>query len=255
MEQIRKAEAFAQLHIKGDPLILYNIWDAGSSKDVASAGAKAVATGSWSVAAAQGFEDGEQIPLDLVVEIVGRIAATVKLPLTVDMESGYGGSPAVVAESAARLIQAGAVGINFEDQVVNGQRLYSIAVQCDRIRAIRKKAELLGAPLFINARTDLFLLAADTTHADMLEDAKERAARYAEAGANGFFVPGLAEEGLIGELCQSTELPVNIMMMDGAAPIERLAALGAARVSFGPAPYVSLMNELSQRAAEVYSSA
>ena len=120
IDQINKAEQFRALHVKGDPLVLYNIWDAGGAKALAKAGAKAVATGSWSMAAAHGFEDGEDIPLDLVVQLVERIASTVELPLTVDFEGGYAAAPEQVAENVCRIIKEGAIGINFEDRIVQG---------------------------------------------------------------------------------------------------------------------------------------
>jgi len=121
-----RAQRFRELHVKGDPLILFNIWDAGSAKAVASTGAKAVATGSWSVAAAQGFDDGEQLPLELMLENLKRIVASVNLPVSCDVEGGYGSQLADVAETVAKVLAAGAVGINFEDQIIGEKGLYSV---------------------------------------------------------------------------------------------------------------------------------
>lgn len=256
MNQVEKAAHFAALHIKGEPCVLYNIWDAGSAQAVAEAGVKAIATGSWSVAAAHGFEDGEAIPLDLVERIVRRICSSVTLPVTIDFEGGYAETPAELAVNVQRIIHAGAIGINFEDQLVNGDGLYDIAVQCDRIAAIRGAANQLEIPLFINARTDLFLqAAADQPHADLIEAANARASAYEEAGASGFFAPGLVDQRLIEDLCRHTRLPVNIMMMDGAPSIGQLAELGVSRVSFGPAPFVGLMQALTEKAGAAFASA
>lgn len=250
MDQAAKARAFAALHVKGDPLVLYNIWDAGGARAVAAAGARAVATGSWSLAAAHGYADGERIPLDLVARVVSRIAATVDLPVSVDVEGGYGASPAQLAGMVSVILGTGAVGINLEDQVVGGEGLYETGEQARRIAAVRAAADAAGVPLFINARTDLFLKERDRArHPALLGAAKERAAAYAEAGASGFFAPGLADVGLIGELCAASALPVNVMTGDGVPPREVLAGCGVARVSHGPFPYIAAMAWLQEQAA------
>ncbi|MGH8249644.1 MAG: isocitrate lyase/PEP mutase family protein [Steroidobacteraceae bacterium] len=248
--QAETARRFASLHVKGDPVVLYNIWDAGSARAVAKAGARAIATGSWSVAAAHGFEDGESIPLEFVEQIVRRIAAAVDLPVTVDFEGGYDASAEGVARNVARVIAAGAVGINFEDRIVGGAGLHPVAEQSRRIAAIRRASDDSGVALFINARTDLFLQAADARqHGSLISEAGQRAASYRDAGASGLFVPGLVDEKLIGDLCRSAPLPVNIMMMEGAPSTSRLAELGVARVSYGPLPFIAQMEELERRAA------
>lgn len=239
-----RARAFHALHVKGAPLVLYNIWDAGSARAVAAAGAKAVATGSWSVAAAHGYGDGEEIPLDLLATIAARIAATVDLPLTVDLEGGYAVEPEGVAASAARIVAARAVGVNFEDRVVKGTGLHAVAAQAARIAAMRAVAP----HLFINARTDLFLAEPDRSrHSALVPQAIDRAAAYATAGASGFFVPGLIDPALIARVCAAVTLPVNAMMMAGAPSIAELAQAGVGRISFGPGPYRAAMAALTER--------
>lgn len=248
MTQARKARDFAALHMPGTPVVLYNIWDAGGARAIAEAGATAIATGSWSVAAAHGYADGQQIPMDLVVRIAARIAASVDLPVTLDFEGGYAEAPDEVAANVARVIEAGVVGINLEDQVVGTGALQSPAAQSARIDAVRRAAQAAEVPLFINARTDLFLKEHDRgKHAGLVQQATERAAAYAQAGASGFFVPGLVDAELIGTICQATPLPVNAMMMAGARPAADLAAAGVARISFGPGPYVAAMAGLAER--------
>lgn len=247
MTQVEKARRFGELHQPGRPLVLYNIWDAGGAKAVVEAGAQAVATGSWSVAAAQGYGDGEKIPLDFVLQIIERIAATVEVPATLDFEGGYAQTPEDLAANITRVIKAGAIGINFEDQVVGGQGLHPKEVQAARIAAARQAAETAGVPLFINARTDLFLKERDQDqHESLVPEAKDRAAAYAEAGASGFFVPGLAKADLIGDICGATNLPVNVMMKDGVPAIAELGSLGVARVSYGPGPYFTAMKDLAE---------
>src|SRR3984893_13256857 len=156
MNQTVKATRSAELHVKGAPLLLYNAWDAGSAKSILAAGAQAIATSSWSVAEAQGYRDGEAIPIELAQRIVGRIAATIEAPVTVDFEGGYSDDDGELADNISRLLATGVIGMHFEDRVVKGKGLYSLGRQSRRIASIRKAAEQKGIDLFINARTDLF---------------------------------------------------------------------------------------------------
>lgn len=254
-DQRQRAQRFANAHRKGDPVVLFNIWDAGSARAVAEAGAEAVATGSWSVAAAHGYSDGEQIPLDFALRIYERIVSAVDLPVTIDFEGGYSEHPDQVASNTGRLIDAGIVGINFEDQVLGRDSLHSIADQQRRISAIRTTARERGIGLFINARTDIFLQSTPDEHASRIEAALEREAAYREAGASGFFVPGLIDAGLIETMCEKSVLPVNVYMRDGVPPVGTLAQMGAARISYGPAPYRRTYAWLQEQAALVSSSA
>lgn len=248
MTQTAKAAAFTALHRPGDPLVLFNIWDAGGARAVAAAGAKAIATASWAVAAAWGYEDGEQLPFALLETAAGRIAASVDLPVTVDMEAGFGATPDAVAANAVRLAQLGIVGINLEDQVIGGDGRRAIADQAARLRAIRAAVSADGAALFINARTDVFLQSPPETHADGLAEAQERAQAYVEAGADGLFAPGLVAPDLIGRLCADAPAPVNIFLTPAAPEIATLATLGAARISMGPFPYRAAMARLTEAA-------
>jgi 2-methylisocitrate lyase-like PEP mutase family enzyme len=254
--QADRARAFHALHVKGDPVILYNAWDAGSAKIIAEVGAKAIATGSYAVAAAQGYPDGEGLPLDLVIANLERIVETVDLPVTLDFEGCYAVNPDGVTENVSRAIVGGAIGINFEDQVVGGEGLHPIEVQVERIAAARNAAEAAGVDLFINARTDIFLKAPLDSHdAAMVDQALEREAAYRAAGASGFFAPLLADEALIGRLCDAAELPVNIMAFKLTPPAARLAELGVARISHGGGSYRAAMMALSDAAKEVYGTA
>ncbi|MBY3442026.1 MULTISPECIES: isocitrate lyase/PEP mutase family protein [Rhizobium] len=254
MNQTEKAELFGTLHRKGDPVVLYNIWDAGTAKAVADGGAKALATGSWSVAAAHGYADGEKLPMSALVETAKSITAAVDLPLSVDFEGAYSAEAEGAAANVAKLVEAGAIGINFEDQVLGGNGLYPIEKQAARISAIRAMAEGKGIPFFINARTDLFLAESDLSkHAGLVDEAIERGKAYAAAGGSGFFVPGLIDPALIEKICAASPLPVNIMMRTGAPDVKALAKLGVGRVSYGPGPYRSMMEKLKQDAAAIYS--
>ena len=240
--QIERANQFAKLHIKGDPLIIFNVWDAGTGKAAQEIGVKAIATGSYAVALANGFDDGEVIPLDLVLANLTRIVASVDLPVSLDFEGGYSRDQAQLAENVTKVIEAGAIGINFEDRIVEGSGLYCTEEQAARISAIRKAADSSGVPLFINARCDVVFPPDTAEHTqDQLEQLIERATAYAEAGASGFFAPGLVNADLIGRLCEASPIPVNILVWPGVPSSSELAALGVARVSYGGGSYRTTM--------------
>ncbi len=255
--QSQQADQFRQLHVKGDPVVIYNVWDAGSAGAVAAAGAKALATGSAPVAMAQGFADGENIPLDLALDNIRRIVAAVDLPVSMDIEGGFSADPATGAANIARGVEAGAVGFNFEDQVVGGTGLHAVADQAARIAAARAALDATGVGAFLNARTDIFLkaMAAKTAPtAEMLVDAVERAAAFADAGADGFFAPGLLDIDMIAELCGRVALPVNIIALPGAPDNAALANAGVARISYGPVPYRQMIAWLQDQARAALGS-
>jgi len=242
MTQQEKAKLFKELHIKGSPLTLTNIWDAGSAKAVAKNGDKALATSSFAVGAAHGFRDSEACPLDLVIANLERITKVVEIPVSLDVEAGYSKTPEGVGETIALVIQAGAIGINLEDQIIGGEGLYSIEEQCERIGAARASANTLDLDLFINARTDVYLKngPAEQTE-EHLQEVIERGNAYAKAGASGFFVPGLLDKPTIKTLCEQVDLPINIMLMDKALKAEDFADLGVSRISTGGLPYMIAM--------------
>ena len=241
-------QRFAALHVPGDPLILFNVWDAGSAQAVAKSGAKAIATGSASAAMAQGFGDGQEVPMEFALENARRIVQAVDLPVTVDFEGGYAVEPQEVGQNLAKLAATGAVDCNFEDQVVGGEGLYSIEEQAARIAAVRAA---VGPDFFINCRTDLFLKAPQETHdAAMLGEAIERARAYAEAGASGYFVPMLGNLDMLRRLCAESPIPVNFMTYPDCPSSGEVADTGVARISHGPFPYMALMGQLEQAARE-----
>jgi 2-methylisocitrate lyase-like PEP mutase family enzyme len=239
-----KFETFAALHVPGDPVILYNIWDAGSARAVAAAGAKALATGSHPVGDASGFGDGQKVPLNYVFDNATRIMAAVDLPLTVDFEGGYALDPEATAANVAALAATGAVGCNFEDQVIGGEGVHPLKEQARRINAIRKA---VGDSFFINARTDLYLKTQD--HDSALVDAViERGKAYADAGASGFFVPRLADARQIEKIVKDVPLPLNVIAFPGAPDKKLWASAGVARISHGPFPHRALMAKLEEMA-------
>jgi 2-methylisocitrate lyase-like PEP mutase family enzyme len=248
-QQSRKTAQFRALHIPGKPFVLFNAWDAGSAKAIATSGVAAIATSSWSVADSNGFADGEHIPLVLAIDNLRRIVGVTELPVTFDLESGYGDEPELVGESVRLVIEAGAVGCNLEDSFPADGKLRPAADQAARIRCARQTAETANAGFFINARTDVFFQRPAKQHDEaMVREAIDRAHAYAKAGADGLFVPGLVDISLIAQLVGTSPLPVNIMVGDGTPPLPSLAERGVARVSYGPGPYLAAMKALQEAA-------
>lgn len=243
-----KFHDFAALHVAGEPLVLFNAWDPGSAVAVAKSGAKAIATGSASVSMANGFGDGEEVPIELALGNAERIAKSVDLPVTVDFEGGYATDAEGLAANGRRLAGTGAIGCNFEDQVVGTDRLYEIEEQVARIGALRRG---VGADFFINVRTDIFLKAEPETHdTAMAEQAIERGKAYAAGGANGFFIPGLADLSLVERITAAVPLPVNAMHLPGGPSRSDWAGAGIARVSHGPFPYMDMQQWLTEKSRE-----
>ncbi|MCA1654099.1 MAG: isocitrate lyase/phosphoenolpyruvate mutase family protein [Sphingomicrobium sp.] len=241
-----KFATFAALHVPGDPVVLYNIWDVGSALAVASVGAKALATGSHPVADANGWPDGEQVPIEFALANAGRIVDAVELPVTVDFEGAYATDPEAGGRNVAMLAATGAVGCNFEDQVIGGTGLHPLDLQCRRITAIRRAT---GEAFFINARTDLFLKAKPEEHDTALADAAiERALAFADSGASGFFVPRLGDLKLVERVCCASPLPVNAIAFPGGPTKAQWAGAGIARISYGPFPHRALMKTLESAA-------
>jgi methylisocitrate lyase len=248
-DQARKAEEFKALHVPGKPLVLLNIWDAGSAKAAAAAGGKAIATSSWSVANANGFADGERISLPLAIDILRRIVGATDLPVTVDLESGYGDTAELVGETVLLAIDAGAVGCNLEDSFPTKGTLREAVDQADRIRRARQAADTTNIRFFINARTDVFFQRPLEQHDEaMVVEAVTRARAYADAGADGLFAPGLSDIALIARLAEASPLPLNIMVSDTTPPLRALAQHGVARVSHGPRPYLMAMKAVEEAA-------
>lgn len=246
-----KITAFHELHIPGNPLVLFNIWDAGSAKAVAGAGARALATGSYGVAEAQGMKDGEGFPLEAVLLNLQRILTITELPVSIDMEAGYGDDPAGVGASVAQAKAAGAAGINIEDRMPGIAELLPIEDQAARIAAAAESG------LFINARCDIFRgRPADEHGPALVEMVLERANAYADAGANGLFVPFTTNRSCIAAICEASPLPINIIWtpaaLGGFSGSEELAGLGVARISHGHRPWAAAMDWLGQAAQTVF---
>ena len=244
-----KFETFAALHVPGDPVVLYNIWDVGSALAVVRAGAKALATGSHPVADANGWPDGQQVPMEFAFANAKRIVDSVELPVTVDFEGAYSADPEEGGANVARLKQTGAVGCNFEDQVLGGEGLHPIGLQAKRVAAIRKA---VGDDFYINARTDLFLKT-QTYDDALIDQVVERGKAFADAGASGFFVPRLSDPKQIERVVREVPLPLNVIAFPGAPDKSIWADAGVARISHGPFPHRALMAKFEEMARAAIS--
>jgi 2-methylisocitrate lyase-like PEP mutase family enzyme len=238
--QREKAEELRRLHAAPEPLVLVNAWDAASARVVAGVpGCKAIATASWSIAAAHGSKDGENLDLDTMLAGVKLVADAVSLPVTADLERGYGDAGATLT----RAIEAGAVGCNLEDSNASGD-LIPAAEHASAVAAARAAGEAAGVPIVINARTDVYL------HGDKrVEHAIERGKAYLDAGADCIFVPGAADAATLEALVTGMGGPVSIIGFPGHLPLAELTRIGIARISYGPGPMGVALAAL-QRAAE-----
>jgi 2-methylisocitrate lyase-like PEP mutase family enzyme len=240
-----KAAELLRLHTDPELLVVVNVWDVIGATVVADVpGTKALATASHSIAATLGYPDGERIPLDLMIEMVGRIAAAVDLPVSADLEAGYGDA----GETARRAIGVGIVGANLEDQ------MKPLADAVAAVAAVVKAGEAEGVPFVLNARTDAFVRAGDRDRAEVVADAVERGRAFLDAGAACVFVPGLLDEPTVTALVDGIgERRVSVINVPGSLPQSRLAELGVARVSFGPWTQRATLTHLADLAADLYA--
>jgi len=252
--QRAKAEAFRAMHDRSRILVLPNAWDAMSARVIEEAGARAIATTSAGVAFAVGYPDGEAIPRDEMIAAIARIARVVTIPVSADIESGFANDTRELAETIRRVIEAGAVGINLEDQVHDGaRRLYDLDVAVERVRVAREAAEATGVPLVINARTDVYLLGVGEPET-RFEHAVRRANAYRKAGADCLFVPAVVSRADIERLVPALEGPLNLLSIPGFPAVPELERLGVARLSVGGRLTLGAMSGLKKSVTELLSN-
>ncbi|KJK58531.1 isocitrate lyase/PEP mutase family protein [Saccharothrix sp. ST-888] len=248
-----KAKLLNDLHRPGDPLVLANVWDGVSARLVAAAGAQALATASASVSWALGVRDGGGLDRDRALAQTALIAAAVDLPVTADLETGFGATAAEVGETVTALLATGAVGVNLEDGPDDGAReLRPVAEAAERIAAARAAAAAAGVPLYLNARTDVFLRGVGEPEG-RLDEAIARGLAYVEAGASGVFVPGTADPAVIAALAKALPVPLNVTGSPAAPTVAELAALGVGRISLGPGLAEVAYAAVRRAAREVYT--
>lgn len=232
--QSEKADLLKKLHHSGKMLVLPNIWDAAGAVLLEKLGYPAVATASAAIAGAHGYEDGERIPFDLLLAIVGQIVKSVNVPVTVDIEAGYAADNEVLKSNIRRLIAAGVAGINIEDSDVLTRELLPIGEQVEKLKIIGRVADRENTRLFINARTDIFLVKPDLAEDQKLALVIERGRTYVEAGAGCIYPIFATEPESIKTLVNALKVPVNVLAKKDAPDLDALQKLGVARVSFGP---------------------
>ncbi|HEX9486481.1 MAG TPA: isocitrate lyase/phosphoenolpyruvate mutase family protein [Gemmatimonadales bacterium] len=247
--QREQAEALQRLHREPGILVLPNAWDVITARVIESAGFSAIATSSAGVAWALGYVDGERISRGEMLAVVRRIVSSVRVPVTADMEAGYGPTPEAAAETARGVIAAGAVGLNLEDGTPDG-RLVDIALHQDRIRAAREAGKASGVPLVINARTDAFEVK-EWSPVERLTAAVRRANAYRAAGADCLFVPHVSDGATIGQLAREIDGPLNIIAGPPAPPIPELERLGVRRASLGPRVVQAALGLVRRAATEL----
>jgi len=232
-QQARKAEQLRRLHEGPRILILANAWDVISARIVEQVGFPALATTSAGVAAVLGYRDGQRVPRREMLEFVGRIARAVDVPVTADMESGYGTTPEDMAEMARAVVDAGAVGLNLEDVIGDDESSHvEIGLQTEKIAAVREASAAAGVPLVINARTDVYLMPIGPEET-RFERTVERLRAYRKAGADCVFAPGIRDRETIGQLVRAVDAPLNILLQPGGPSVADLEKLGVARASIG----------------------
>jgi 2-methylisocitrate lyase-like PEP mutase family enzyme len=253
-EQKKKAEAFRAMHTGAGAVLLPNVWDVASARIIEEAGFEAIATTSAGIAFAQGFPDGQKIPADQMVTAVAHIASAVRIPVTADVEAGYGQRPEDAARTARGVIEAGAVGMNFEDATGDGDHpLTELTLQLERIRAIRETGDELRVPIVLNARTDVYLLQIGEP-SRRYDEAVRRLAEFRDAGADCVFVPGVRDAETIGRIVADLKCPVNILGVPGSPSVPELVKLGVKRISLGSGPMRSALGFLRKLAEQLKTS-
>jgi len=249
--QIERAVRFAALHRGPGTFVLPNAWDAASALLFQAAGFPAVATTSAGLAWSLGHRDGEELPLAALVAAVERIAGALRVPLSVDLEAGYGRTPEEVAEVVMAVIGAGAVGVNLEDADRSGAApLRDVKLQVEILHAVKDAGRAAELPLFVNARTDIFWKGIGERE-DHLGQTLDRLRAYVAAGADGVFVPGLKEPADLAAVASGVEAPLNVLATPGLPPVPELAKLGVARLTVGSGAMRATYGKLRKIAAEL----
>jgi 2-methylisocitrate lyase-like PEP mutase family enzyme len=248
------ADAFRAMHRGQRILLLPNAWDVASARIFEDAGFGAVATTSAGIAFALGYPDGQHISRDEMLEAISRIAAALKVPVTADVEAGYGDRPEDAAQTAVAVIESGAVGVNLEDATGDTNHpLVDLPLQLEKIAAVRQSAETAGVPIVLNARTDVYLLQVGPVE-KRYDQALRRLAAFRDAGADCVFLPGLRDATTIGRLVKDLDFPLNILAGPGSPSIPELQQLGVARVSLGSSPMRATLGLLQRMAEELKTS-
>lgn len=250
-KQRAKADAFRRMHREPKVLVLPNVWDVAGARIFEEEGFRAIATTSAGIAFTLGYADGQRIPRDEMFAAVERIAGAVQVPVTADVESGYGNRPEDAAQTARAVMEAGAVGMNLEDAAHDErQTLLELPLQLEKIAAVRETVRKSGIPVVLNARTDVYLRGMGTPES-RFDAALQRLMAYRDAGADCLFVPGLRDTETIRRLTSQLKHPVNILATPEFPSIAELEGAGVARVSLGSGPMRATLGLLRRMAREI----
>lgn len=253
-DQKMKAEAFRAMHCGNEVLLLPNVWDVASARIIEEAGFPAIATTSAGIAFALGYPDGQKISREEMLQAVARIAHATRVPVTADVEAGYGPKPEDAAQTASLVIEVGAVGMNLEDASSDAAKpLVEVPLQIEKIRAVREAANRLRISLVLNARTDVYLLQVGAPER-RYEETVRRLRAFRDAGADCVFVPGLKDAPTIARIVTDLRHPINVLAVPGSPPVGELRQLGVARVSLGSGPMRSTLGLLRSLANELRST-
>jgi len=249
--QTTKASAFRAMHSAKEILLLPNVWDVASARIIEETGFGAIATTSAGIAFSLGYPDGQKISREEMLAAVTRIVRSVKVPVTADIEAGYGNTPEDAARTAQGVIDAGVVGLNLEDAAGDpATPLVELPLQLEKIRAVREVAARLKVPLVLNARTDVYLLQVGDP-AKRYDEAVRRLRAFRDAGADCVFLPGVRDAATIGRLISDLRCPLNILAGPGSPSVPELSKLGVARVSLGSGPMRATLGLLRRLAEEL----
>ena len=253
-KQKQKAEAFRAMHRGQRILMLPNAWDVSSARVIEEAGFGAIATTSAGIAFTLGYPDGQRISRNEMLQAVSRIAAVLKVPVTADVEAGYGDRPEDAAQTALAVIESGAVGMNLEDASGDANHpLVELPLQLEKIAAVQQAARTAGVPIVLNARTDVYLLQVGPVE-KRYDQALRRLTAFRDAGADCVFLPGLRDATTIGRMVKDLDFPLNILAGPGSPSVPELQQLGVARVSLGSSPMRATLGLLGRMAEELKTS-
>ncbi|MEO6167282.1 MAG: isocitrate lyase/phosphoenolpyruvate mutase family protein [Chitinophagales bacterium] len=245
---MKSFETFLQLHQQENPLLIGNCWDVASAQTIERGGYKAIATSSAAVANSMGYEDGEKIPFNLLLQIVERIIHNIRVPFSVDLESGYNTTTAGIINNIEQLLDLGVVGINFEDSLkTEGGKWQSIDEFQKVVSTITNHLQQKNRKLFVNVRTDAFL----NKHIDPLTETLKRIPSYNDSGATGIFVPFIYDRQHIKEIVAATPLPVNVLSIPGLPSFVELKDLGVKRISMGTSMFRSLLASFEEKLKKI----
>jgi 2-methylisocitrate lyase-like PEP mutase family enzyme len=248
--QQERASRVRKLHHIERPLVIGNAWDAASARILELAGFRAIGTTSAGIAFSRGYPDGQRIPADLMVAAVAEICRVTSVPVTADLEAGYGNSPEEIERTTTGVIQAGAVGMNLEDGTGNPDKpLTDLALQVEKLTAVKRGAAKLDIDLVLNARTDAYLYAGSA--AQKFEETLRRARSYVSAGADCVFIIGMLDKRTISAFVKELEFPINVIIVNSNFTVSELRDLGVARVSFGSGPMRAGLTLLQRFASEI----